>query len=237
MMNKWIIGMNTLPYILASRVFLYLSPMEQLNVRPVSKSFCVVVSAAWKSNLAQLNKIAKDYESQLHGYGYKEVEACRIRYTAYIKLKSQINKSNSTTLSHKTFTSNEKHKNLIICLGLLLGIKESEIHLSNAIEYEDTIQIIDIIKKEFDPLEMFMNEEVKKGKKKLRGISGDEPIFRYNNDVEKIYTISCLIANAHRIAKKFFNMTMSKLVELEYKVNTSFKALNIIYTRIGKYKY
>ena len=234
--EQQIIFKHSLPYNILSRIFLFLSPQDRLPVRLVSKEFCKVISIAWQLQLGRLSSIIKGYHQAIDAYPAKQSIACKVLFQSYVTLKTKVLNFPRITLSTPQAISCAEYKQIIVCLGLLFGLSETDINLENASGISESIEVMNLLKSGFDPLYRFGNDEIKKGRKQLRNLSANEPLYLKCKEISNAFSLACFAANCYRVSKKLSVMPMLPLMERKHAEEANYNSLNTVYIhRLAKY--
>jgi len=234
--RKGPINLQDLPLSLLSRILLFCSPQELLLHRFINRFFRRVVSSAWQINIIQLSALIKSYHQSIDAYPPKDVIACKIAFEAYLKLKAKVVHYPQIKVVASQCSVCSEYRSIVVCLGLLYGIKESEIVPENEESMMEYVSVINLLKSEFDPLNTFSKDEIKKGRKLLRTLSVNESLYGKCKEINDAYSLSCFTANAYRVSKKIAGMPMMPLVEKKHNTEVSYYNLNNIYNQhLAKY--
>jgi len=224
------------PHTLLSRIFIFISPRERLILRLVSKEFNKIVSISWSLQLLQISNTIKSYHQSIDAYPPKQVIACKVLFQSYLSLKQKVTLYPQIILSSPQCNSCAEYKQIIICLGLLLGLEENDVNFQNQNGLTEFSTVVNLLKAGFDPLTMFCRDNPKKGRKMLRNLSVFEPLYTKCKEINDIFLLCCFIANAHRVSKKLSSMPMLTLFERKHTEENLFSILNSIYVNhLAKY--
>ncbi len=234
--NKKCTSPQQLPLTLFSRILLYCSPRELLQHRWVNRTFRRVVSMAWQLQIQNLNLSIINYHQAIDAYPTQQSVACKLTYQAYLSLRGKIMNHPNIILTPAQCAVCDEYRRVVLCLASLFGMRDGEVVPENSESVAEFVSIINLMKAEFDPLSTFSKDEIKKGRKSLRALAGNESTYARCNEINDIYHFSCFVANAYRVAKKLALMPMLPLVERKHQLELQYSVLTNIYNqRLAKY--